>query len=383
MALYNYDVQLDITAKAVSANSLHAEIVASTVTIALNGVAVAGDDVEIDFKASLPPVDKSVLDQLVLDHTGVPPVEIVAPTTADGRPRVQIDAPEGSSFTKFSINWCDKTTWFPESIKVEAATMLTTGDPLVFTFADVGGAAKTHVINVTNAKITQEIQLVSDYAPVVSVGAVVQVEREVFYDAAVTAADGRTMTAGDYTIDYAAGTISFFNTPASTPVADRFHYAYGSGWLVTPLPGHRVDMIAMEVSLSNDVVPTDTVRVAFQMLAIAASAAGFLPASQLVSEGGPIPDLSYIDIPVGIREYPTLEDFINEAQRNYPAYVANANPRGCVAQCLMRWPYSEEAKQSISSTQGMRLRVHLKYDQPFGGAKAVASLYSVSEVEAA
>jgi hypothetical protein len=358
---------------------------------------VVGGGAEFTFADALPAGEETALEAICAAHTATGLQ--LQPLTSDGRPRVQQDPREGDVVELYSINWCDKTTWWGEAVKVENATLRATADPKVFEFVDTDGTTeRTSIIDVTHAKITQEGRLVAEYAPKITVSGTPQTEREFAYDPAVVAADGRTMENGDYVIDYTASpaTITFHNTPAATPVA-TYYYAYSSGWYVTPKPGKKLDLLAVETGLSEVLEQNDTVVYQPQIMAAAAAAGGLIPATILMSQGGDLLDTDYINFPIPnpsatskndlvadpdmIHEYKTIDDFLNEAQRSHPKIArVGTNIRSMKsAQFIMRWPYSEQARRELAGSQYTRIRVYLKYDQPFTGDKAVMSVYAISE----
>lgn len=60
------------TKSPVSIDRLKSEITTSLITIALDYINLFGDNLDIYFKTDLPPSDKSILDLIILDHTGEP-----------------------------------------------------------------------------------------------------------------------------------------------------------------------------------------------------------------------------------------------------------------------------------------------------------------------
>lgn len=86
---YTYSISNDMPDGSVNTSTLHDEIVASSITIALDSVDTEDDDLEIVFKAALPAADKVILDGgttgpaggLLLAHDNSPsvePVQVVA-----------------------------------------------------------------------------------------------------------------------------------------------------------------------------------------------------------------------------------------------------------------------------------------------------------------
>jgi len=387
------DVASDQLAKEISENP------AIAIKLLEDPVPLIGGGAEFFFADALPTDQETALEAACAAHTAVGlELEI---RTKSGLPRYQQDPREGDVVELYSTNFADKTTWFTEAKKVENATLRATGDPKVFEFVDtVGTTDRGFIIDVTHAKITQEHMLRAEYAPKIDVAGSRLVEREFAYDQNVVAADGRTMTAGDYVINYEAtpATITFTNTPSEAPVA-TYYYAYSSGWYVITKPNKKLDMLAAETGLSEGIEQNDTVIYQPQILAAAAAAAGMFPATLLASQGGTIMDTDYINLPKPnpqaasasdletdldkVHRYANIDDFLNESQRIFPKMPRiGTNSRGMKsAQYVLRWPYGEAARREIASSQYIRIRIYLEYDQPFTGDKAQMSVYAISESE--
>lgn len=91
---YSYDLAA-FPNKAVDLESMEQAIEASSITIGLSGISTSSSTVIFTFKTGISPAEKSVLDTLVGEHTGVAgapkalPVSFDAPTTSDGKLIVQ------------------------------------------------------------------------------------------------------------------------------------------------------------------------------------------------------------------------------------------------------------------------------------------------------
>lgn len=94
-----FTISTDIIAAQCDVDRLDEEIRQSAITVALDGVSTAGDTVTIDFKADLSAGEETILHGdttgpaggLMGAHSGAP---LPDPLTADGIPKVHIDAPE-------------------------------------------------------------------------------------------------------------------------------------------------------------------------------------------------------------------------------------------------------------------------------------------------
>jgi len=83
---YTYSVADDTANGAVHPRSLDAEIRASTIVTALDGIATAGDVLSIKMKDALSSSDETTLDGLVEAHQGVVTVNLPPPTNSKGAP---------------------------------------------------------------------------------------------------------------------------------------------------------------------------------------------------------------------------------------------------------------------------------------------------------
>lgn len=364
----------------VALDSLDAELRALPVSVALDGVTQPGssDQFIVDYKAEPSAAEKQLIEAAVAAHEGIPQTAPQAKVNDVGALAVEVTPRTGSPFEDYAVNWCDPTTWWPDAEKVENVVANSTGDPLVFDLPD------ERIIDVTHGKITQEFRL-ADMAPVVSVGGIVLTERSFGYDdhAANPGWGPNPHDAGDYTIDYAAGTITFFDPPIEPPTV-TYHRATSSNWYITPKDGKTIRVLAIEVQFSRDIEMRDAMVFVPEILAAAAAAGGMLDPAMLASNGGPIPDTSYLPIAGREREYKRIRDFIVEAQRSFPIIpqVGGSSYRAMGDEFVVfRWPYEEAAARDLSASQFTRLRVGLKNHIPFGGTFANATSYSVSESE--
>ncbi len=74
---YVYSLQNDFPNQAVNAEALDAEIRAdAAINVALEGTSVHLDEVGIVFVDALPPAEKTALDNVVANHTGLPLVDV-------------------------------------------------------------------------------------------------------------------------------------------------------------------------------------------------------------------------------------------------------------------------------------------------------------------
>jgi hypothetical protein len=176
---------------------------------------------------------------------------------------------------------------------------------------------------------------------------------------------------GDYTIDYAAGTITF--SPAigtGANVRASYYRANGSQFILAPDPGKTLLIKSAEVQFSADIEMTDTVI--FETF-------GYVDvfAPQLMPG---IP--SGTKIPLKKTVYKTLQQFIDESNGAYPSIpaIGGSGWRG-VQSPVTVFPWNYAAALPLSAAAGMEVRIYCEHDLPFVGSYATATFYCLSEDE--
>lgn len=345
------------------------EIQASTITVALasGSPSVAGGNCVIQFKSDLSDPEALTLEGLVKAHSGEP---LPAPTqsvsvvgisaTSEGRLPTAAARPIAPKLTKISPNWCDKTTWYGDSEEVMDEVATDSGDHTTYS------VSHQFLIDVYHGKITFEEQLKDDdgsnYRIRVKVNDVEKVEQDPHFGAG-----------GDYTVNYAAGTVTFLTAlQPSDVVKVRYHYAQTSLFIITPIPAKKMLIGTVEVQFSEDAVMNDTI--VFQAYGLvdvfAPQLMPGIPSGTKIPIGDPL-------------VYKTFADLLNDSNGAYPAYPAfgGSNWRSLKkAAYLFVWDYTVGATL-LSSAAGMEIHVQLQHNTPIGGAYAVATFYCTSEDE--
>jgi hypothetical protein len=261
------------------------------------------------------------------------------PRNTRGKTRIQVDAPEGSRLDIISVNWCDKTTWYPKSTKV-TDEVYTESSGTVF-----NPTTQRPYVDVTHGKLTGEHTLRSEYTPVVKVDDVVKTE------------NSPGQTDNDYTIDYDTGVVTFNASQTGKTVKVTYYYVGSSEWIVAPDAEKMVRVTQVEVQFSENIILNDSVKF------------------QLYVAGNPYGDPTI---------YQTMYDYINESSLAYPSIpqMGGSGWRGMSGPVrIFRWPYAERGTTDLKSSLGMEIRVCLENDAVFGGDFAVATFYGTSETE--
>ena len=333
--IYNYTISSDTANGIAESYSLESEIKKSSILIAIDYITVSGDSLDIAFKAALSTEDKATLDSLVLAHTGVKIIEPESVVLSEKRSVVtnrlefQVMKPEGSSTTKVSYDWCDKTTWYQGSLQITDEVMVNSGDGLTYNSANEGW------IDLTHGKLYGEDALDDQKEPVI-------------YDNGVEVNSG-------FTIDYKTGDVVFDLSPTG-PVTCDYWYAQGSTWSLVPDPGKTLFIEHAELNFSKDIDMTNPV--VFEIW---------------VYNPSDLPN----KVPYQSIKYKNIKDIINSANLGQ-GYIPAV---GGLQNDVLVFPFNYATVKPLSSSYGAELRISLENDQELGGEWSTATFYVLSEDE--
>jgi hypothetical protein len=271
---------------------------------------------------------------------------LIAPKTMDGKAQISLWPTEGSRVTVFSHNWCDKTTWYQDAARVVDEQATDSGDHTTYTLAH------QNVIDTEHGKLTDEIDLKDASGNYFFMGVKVN-------GVAKTIQDPHLGTGGDFTVDYAAGSITFTSAQASDAVVlVTYHYARTSKMIIRPTAGKKLAMQSVKVQFSKGITLTDTVR--YEVWG---------------QPGTPVP------IMMSRITYKSFQDFINDANnvgRTMPK-IGGTGWRGTADDlCTLEWDY--KALIPLYHQYGMELRVYLEHDVPYEGI-CYATFFCLSQDE--
>lgn len=344
---HTFSISLDFPNAKVDTSRLWQEIQSSTITIALDDIGTNGDACSIIFKAELSTEEETTLAAVVAAHSGEP---LAPPATAVQveNPSLKVLAlpPEGNKANKISQNWCDRTTWWYSSVAVEDEVATTT-DPE----RKVWSVSHQNIIDVFHGKITGEL-LLAEKRVVVVVNSVTKEEQDPHYG-----------TGGDFTVDYAAGTITFLESvPAGNDPVVSYNYENGSTFVIEPDPGEIWKLKGSEAQFSEDVELLDS------MIYEVWAYNPYDPPNKIMVAS---PDV-----------YKTIFDFANDANKAYPSIPALGGTgwRGS-QQKVQVFAWDFQTTTPLVSSWGMELRVRLEHDTPYGGTFATGTFYFLREDE--
>lgn len=331
---------------------------------AVDFLAVSGDVVEIWFKDAIDAVEVVALNAVIAAHAGVkteiiPRVEIANHVKAEAVPT------QGSRYNAITHNFCDKTSWYSDAVRVvDEILTVDGGDPKIY------HAVHKPIVRATRGKIFGEHDLLDDqgnsYAVSLTDNGVTKTEKD------------KHSGAGDYEIDYVNGTVTFDVAPTG-PVVMTYHKVQSSRFTIKPAAGKKITIGDVETQFSSNYDITDTI--VFQPRALVELAAPHLA----VSNGGPIPDGTLIDV-ASPTMYNTEADFLRESNGAFPTVSKSTNPNAASnwrmnAHDTQGYPWRYKAGIILEASKGAQIDIYLEHDEEFGGDEATATLYCLSEDE--
>lgn len=373
---YTYSIATDFPHAKVATSRLTQEIQTASLSIALDYINTSGDDCDIWFRDELTGGDQTILDGLVAAHSGAP---LADTRTEDGKPIVALDtlqknkaalvaiAPlEGSETIYSTHNFCDKTTWYSESVRVTSEALTDAGAGTVW------NSAHTFWIDLTSGKVQDETGIIDEEAVrtpghhgwgvVVTSDAVELTMREPLEE-----------SGGDYWVDYEAGTIHFVSSQAGKTVLASYSYAGSSGWRLTAVPNRILQITDAEAQFSTSIVMTDTL--VFQVT----GPIEFFAPQLMEANGGPYPDDTRI--PLTTTTYKRFSQLVDEARGAYPVIPAIGGSARGTSDPIYGFPFLYGASRDLKASLQVELWIRLAHDRPFEGERATATFYCLSLTE--
>lgn len=334
---YTYSISSDFPNEAVATDRLTEEIQSSSIVTALDYIATSGDDCDIWFKDPLSAGDETTLDGIVAVHSGEPlpdirTVAIVGQQSVDNAIPTAHSGPKGPDIDEFTPNFCDRTTWWPESTSVENETLTDSGDGYTF------NSVNQYWIDVVSGKITEEIALRDTYTPVVNINGSPATMRSPFSD-----------SGGDYTIDWDAGTVTFFADQEGNTITASYHYENGSAWVMTPPAGKMYSIEGGKFLVTtNDFDMTTSFHYEVLVGETVVGQSVYDSVAQLVDTAAG--NLGVLEGPIG------------------------TGIRGLPAGTYQSMGITYVTTRDLYSSMGMSLRIRLGNDEPFTGTRCTMRL---------
>ena len=270
--------------------------------------------------------------------------------TNDGIQRVVVEKTTIDRATLFSHNWCDRTTWYTESIRVSEEVATDSGDQQRYELAH------QYVIDTYHGKLTEEDYLTDadgySYRVEVKVNDVLKTEQDPHYQ-----------SGGHFTVDYDDGYIDFLSPlDPGDEVKVTYHYEDGSLCKFSAAYNSDYHLILVELQFSADVIVQDTIIFCPYGLADV-FAPGYYPPGTMIPLTNP-------------EKFKTINDFYNDSVKSYPTVpaIGGSGWRGCQQEMtVLDWDYV--TAQTLHGNYGMEIRVWLEHDEPHGGAFATSTFY--------
>lgn len=261
--------------------------------------------------------------------------------------RVATYRPEGSSATKVSHDWTNPTTWYGDSVEKTGET-LTTSDDLTFS------AIENNWIDLTHGKVYDEYNFSNKREPVIYV-------------------DDVETTTG-FSIDYAAGEVTFDSSQAGKTIKADYWYANGSTYLLEPDAGKVLIIEHAELQFTEDIGVTSpinfTIWVYNPYFNPAAAIVDFNPALSIAAH-------NCLRFPYQVIKYKNMKDMINAANLGQ-GYIPAV---GDITENVVVFPFNYATVKPFKSSLGAQLRISLDNDEPLTGQWGTATFYILSEAE--
>jgi len=248
---------------------------------------------------------------------------------------------EGSQTIVVSHNWCDRCTWYGQSIRITGEELVDMGDGYNFS------SAHPYWIDLAHGRLYREDLISATYLPKVYVDGYLATEREPF-----------AISGGDFVVDYRSGVVTFASDMSGRTVTADYSRENGSMFTVAPKAGKKLWVEKTEIQFSLDVVLKDTTH--FQAWAYNPSS----PPNKV-----PVTEKT---------TYKVARDFVDEAQGVYPTVPAFGGVGRGLQIAHVVLPFNYLQIKELKSSQGVEIRVWLEHDTEFEGTFGTATFYCTS-----
>jgi hypothetical protein len=314
------------------------------------------------YKIPHPVFDGYTTEEMSTDYTSFMSNKIfynknIVPLSTTGVMRVATEKPTNSKFTFSSHNFCDKTTWYTNSVRVVSEVPSTT-DYTTYTLSH------QFIIDMYHGKITREDDIKdkdnNSYRVSITVDSVAKTEQDPHYG-----------TGGDYIVNYAGGTITFLSALTSGNVVNvTYNYATDSVYTIKP-PSTDYDLgiDSIDLQCSTDMIITDSIM--YQCFALVDYAA-----PQMVGTGeGQVPSRTMIPINAAVK-YKGFIDYMNDTNASYPNYpaIGGSGWRGANF-AIQTYVLNYSSAEVVPTILNPEIRMWLEHDTPFSGTFVSATFF--------
>lgn len=292
-------------------------------------------------------------------------------TQPDGTPKTAPGIRLGKEVIYATHNFCDPCTWYSESKRVTEQSLTDSGDGLTWTSPD------SNWIDMTHGRVFDEEGIIEDqviFNPGSPHGYGVVIETSTDSGSTwnlMTQREPFASSGGDYTVNYAAGTVTFTSSQAGNLVRASYSKSGSSAWVVRPLEDRVLTIEKAEIQFSANVTMTSTI-----VMEVYGTVDIFAP-SLSDANGGPVP--AGTPIPIETAKYKTMAQIIDESVGSFPVFPAlGGSARGTTdATHILQFHYG--AARLVFHSLGMFIRISTVGDNAFGGERATATFYLISK----
>lgn len=295
---------------------------------------------------------------------------------SSSRPVVVTEPRSGDDTVYTTHDFCDKCTWFGESVRVVDKT-ITSGDG--GTTWDTGDG---YIIDMISGRVQDDDGLVEEqkllnpsdphgYQVVVKIDGVLKTMREPF-----------EASGGDYEVLWEAGQIRFFTPVTTGTVTASYSKAAGSTFFLKPLPDKILSIERAKTDFSENIVMLDGVEY---------SVWGYVwYFAKEYAEANSLPlDMK---IPLYTTKYKRMKQIQNEAEGSHPVleFYGSTTEERALSQVEFRRTarglsskvqsiyFRYSTTRDLNSLAGLELRVKTSHDRPLGGDLATLTFYCTS-----
>jgi len=246
---------------------------------------------------------------------------------------VIIHKQEEESFARATHDFCNKTTWYSNSVRVEGEIL---SDPVGLVYT----CANTVLIDVLNGNVNRQDTL-QEYAIKV-------------YDGGIPKTD--------FTVEHTTGKITLL-TAASGELTVDYSYPTDSEWVMKPNVGKMLLIEHSEIQFSTDVSVNSPLR--FEI---------WVSNPYYAVEGHPYEGMEKITYQTV--QYNSIKDFVNEANLGTGVIPAIGNLPECAV-----FPFNYASIKPFKYSQGAELRIRSVDDVELEGSFGTATFYIVKRDE--
>jgi len=253
---------------------------------------------------------------------------------------------EGTKVSFVSHDFCNACSWWQNATKVLAETLTDSGDGLTFTFANT---------DIIDADCISERDRIYE-TPLLDANVMHIVDNfKRFYKIQIDASETTT----GFTMDFAAGTVTFDSSQSGNTVTADYYYATTADYKIEPTTGKKIRLERAEAQFTDILPPRIIFEVHYQ-------------------------HPTYGDIVVSSRTYVSMQDFLNESNgggNKVDQIRFEAGGAGLYDVFTLFWDYNAPIELADSADLWIIVKPMTASDVPITGKMATFTFYALSEDE--